>query len=85
MNAVQKIATLITQRANSNGWKGRKGDELSYEAWVGAYMGMTAAEHPETEHVGTIVSMIIAVRGLSETRKIAAYAAEKAASTEEVA
>lgn len=71
MNIVTQIAIAIHGRGKAYGWKGKTADKLNFEAWVGAYAALNLINHPEAERVGTVVSLLIAPRGYSETVRMA--------------
>lgn len=78
MTMLKTLCKAFVQRADHQNLKGKKRDDMALEFMVGAYAALAAAKHPEAEHVGAVVAMVICTRGFSEVKKIA-EAEDKAA------
>ena len=70
-NMFHKIAHQAWSRFKDEKPKGKLFETRHFDFWVGAYGALHAAAHPEADHVGGCISMIISVRGWSEVARIA--------------
>lgn len=70
-NMFHKIAFQAWTRFKDEKRRDRLFETRHLDFWVGAYVALHAAEHPEADHVGGCISMIIAIRGWREVARIA--------------
>ncbi|MES0134479.1 hypothetical protein NKJ88_05880 [Mesorhizobium sp. M0016] len=75
MSTLKLIAKQIVDRIeNVHGKTPRKGKAFELEVfnlWIGAWCALKVTNHLDENHVGGYVSMVLASRGWSETRKLA--------------
>lgn len=78
MTMIKTLCKAFVERAEALNLKGKKREDAAFEFLLGAHIALAAVNHPEAEHVGTVTTFIIAIRGYSEVKRIA-EAEDKAA------
>lgn len=71
MTMLKTLCKTFVERAEHQGLKGKARDTAAIEFMVGAYAALTATEHPEANHVGTNLQLVICTRGYSEVKRVA--------------
>lgn len=74
---IAAIAKAIVSRAEANGWKGKKRDDLCFELFLGAWIGADACGQEKfAAHLGSIAGMVLCVRGYSYMVEMSNWADE---------
>lgn len=79
-DTVTEIAKGIISRAEAQGWKGKKGNELAMEAAIGglnAAIAIYGNEHDVTKAL-SMFAFLTSTRGLAHVRERAAWTTEEA-------
>lgn len=78
---VARIARSIVDRAERQGWKGKKADSLALECAVGALAGViaTCGEDSTEANAASMFAFIVSTRGMAYAKERAAPAKPAAA------
>ena len=70
----------LVERCDALGLKGKKADNEAVTYFCGVYTGLRlAGKEEDAAYIGRMVAIVIAVRGMSEVRRILAEAAKEPA------
>lgn len=84
-NTLLKVARFVLRRVDAHGYTGQKRDKLTYDVWMGAFVGLSAVGHEDADWVGQVGTILIATRGYKELLQVISRAEATLAETVEVA